>query len=88
MALLLEGIAQIVVGLGEVRLEPDGGATGGDGLVQLALLSERIAEIAVGLGEVGLELDGGAVGGDGLVQLAFVLQGSCPGCCGPRRSRA
>ena len=48
------------MGLGVVGLELDGGAIGGDGLIQLALILEGIAQVVVGLGIVGLEPDGGA----------------------------
>ena len=76
------------MGLGEVGLEPDSGAVGGDRLVQLALLLEGVAQVVVGLGVVGLEPDRRAVGGDRLDPAGLGPAGHCPGCCGPRRSRA
>ena len=74
-------------GPGEVGLEPDRRAVFGDRLRKLPLGLQGDAEVVVGLGEVGLEPDRRAVGGDRLIQLAL-LPGRCPGCCGPRRSRA
>ena len=69
-----EGVAEVVVGLGVVRLEADGLPVLGDGLVQLALAREGVAEVVVGLGVVLLEADGLAVLGDGLVQLALLAR--------------
>ena len=63
------------MGLGVVGLEFDGGAAGGDGLIQLALARQGNAQIAVGLGKVGLEPDRGAQGRDGLIQLALLPEG-------------
>ena len=60
------------MGRGEVGLEADGLADGGDRLLELALVDQGVAEVLVGLGEVGLEADGLAeLGlGGGIVVLA------------------
>ena len=57
----IRALAEVVVGLGVVGPEPDGGAVCGDGLVLLPLAAQGDAEVVVGLGVVGLEPDGGAV---------------------------
>ena len=48
LALVVQGIAEVAVGLGVVLLEPDGLAVLGDGLVQLALVLQGDAEVVVG----------------------------------------
>ena len=55
LALVLQRIAEVGVGLGVVRLEADRLAICGDRLVELALVLERIAEVVMGLGVVRLE---------------------------------
>ena len=46
----MQGVAEVVVGLGVILLESDGLAVLGDGLVQLALVVQGIAEVVVGFG--------------------------------------
>ena len=75
-AQLAQHVAQVVVGLGEVRAQADGLAAVGQGLLQLLLLQQHLAEVAVGLGQLGIDLHG----------LAEVGQGLRP--CRPSRRRA
>ena len=77
------------MGLGEVGLEPDGLAVGGDGLVELALAPQGVAEVGVGLGVVGLEPDRLAESARRSASSRFPWsRRACRGCSGPRRSRA
>jgi hypothetical protein len=77
-ALVMQGVAEVVAGLGVVRREADGLAVLGNGLVHLALGQQCDTEVVVGfvsLGESLADLEGLAVLGDGLVQPALVMQG-------------
>ena len=76
LPLVAQGVAEVVVGLGVVGLEPERRAVLGDRLVQLPLIAQGNAEVVVGLGEVGLEADRLAVLGDRLVQLPLAAQGA------------
>ena len=88
LALVRQGEAEVVVGSGEVGLEPDRLAVFGHGLVQLALVSQGDAEVVMGTGVVGLEPDRLAVFGDRIVKLALLLQGVAEVACGRRPGRA
>ena len=63
------------MGRGEFRVEFDGLAIAGDGLVQLPLDIQGNAEVVVGAGVFRVEFDGLTEAGDGLVELALILQG-------------
>ena len=63
--------AQVVVGLGVLRVEFDGLPVAGDGLVQLALVRSAMPRLLWADGELRVEFDGLPVAGDGLVQLAL-----------------
>ena len=71
--------------IARLRIEFDGLAVAGDGLVQLLLTEEGVAEVDVGIGVFRVEFDGLAVAGDGLVQLSPGLSGHGRGCSGPGR---
>ena len=75
LLLVGQGVAEVVVGVGQLRIEFDGLAVGGDGLVQLLLALQSVAEVVVGIGVLRVEFDGLAVGSDGLVQLLLGVQG-------------
>ena len=75
LPLVHQGVAEVVVGFGEVGLEPDRGAVFGDGLVELALVLSGRCRGCCGPGVVGLEPDRRAEFGDGLVELALGRQG-------------
>ena len=57
LALAVQGVAEVGVGLGVVGLQPDRLAVLGDGLGQLPLAAQGVAEVGVGLGVVGLQPD-------------------------------
>ena len=69
-----EGVAEAEVDFGEIGVECDGLAEGGDGGVGLAFELEEVGEVVEGFGVVGLEGDGFAVGGEGEVEFALVFQ--------------
>ena len=81
LPLVLQGVAEVVVGLGEFRVEFDGLAVAGDGLVQLALVVQGVAEVVVRVQGFRIEFDGATVAGDGLVQLSSILPRLCQGSC-------
>ena len=58
---------------GVFRVEFDGLAVGGDGLVQLLLVTQGVAEVVVGVSEVRVELEDPAVSGNRFVQLLLAL---------------
>ena len=76
LALPVQGIAEIGVGVGVVGPETDDLAefSGRRAVFPLATAQE-VGEAGVGVGEVGLEADGGAVRGDRLIPLRLLLQG-------------
>ena len=88
IAYLLQGAAQVAVGLGKVRLQFQCPAVAGDRFVQLPLVLQDNAQVAVCLGKVRLQFQCPAVAGDRFVQLPLVLARQCPGCCAPRQSPA
>ena len=62
-------MAQVVVGLGMVRLQFQCPAVAGDRFVQLSLVPQGDAQVVVGLGIVRLQFQCPAVAGDRFVQL-------------------
>ena len=60
MAFVDEGVAEIVVGLGEMGIERDGAAIGGDSVGETAGCKKGDAEVGVGFGEVGIGGEGSA----------------------------
>src|SRR5215472_62324 len=55
-----EGVGEVVVQNGVIRVEADGGAEFGDSVVEAAgRIFEKRAEIAVRLGQVGIQANGG-----------------------------
>ena len=60
---------------GAFRVELDGLAKAGDGLVQLPLSLQGVAKVGVGHDSFRVKFDGLAVAGDGLVQLLLFRQG-------------
>ena len=86
LALVLVGIAPVVVGNGVLRVEGDGLVEVGDGLVELALVVVGIAPVVVGSGILRVEGDGLVVVGDGLVEARPCLSvGKAPVVCRHRR---
>ena len=73
------------MGLSVFRIEFDGLAAAGDGLLQLPLILQGVAEVVVGHGAFRIEFDGLAVAGDGLVQLPLILQGAAEVVVGRER---
>src|SRR5436309_3279688 len=74
LALLSEGQAPVVVGVGRVRLDVQGLLVMLDRLGQLALLSEGDAPVAVGVGRVRLDVQGVLVMLDRLGRLASLSE--------------
>src|SRR6266851_5535293 len=74
-----ESHAQVIVGRGEVGLEPDGLPVLGDGGVVPALVVKGVTQVIVGPEEVGFEPDGLPVLGDSGVVLALVVKGVTQG---------
>ncbi len=70
-----ESHAQVIVGPGEVGVEPNRFPVLGDSVVILALGGKGEAQANVGRGEVGLEPDGLPVLGDSGVVPALVVKG-------------
>lgn len=64
-----------MVGFRIFRLQPQGFAKSGDGLVKLAFRQERDAEVVAGLRVVGRETQGLAIAGNGIVEPTQVVQG-------------
>ncbi len=83
--LSIQRIAQVVVGVGVLRVEFDGLLVAGDGLVHWPLPMQRIAQVVVGAGELRVEFDGLLVAGDGLVHLALAAQRNAQVVVGRRR---
>ena len=86
LPLSLQQVAEVVVGLGEVGLEPDRLATR-RWPRRASLVAQSVAEVIVGHGVVGLQPDRLAKRGDGPASLPR-RPGRRRGCSGPRRSRA
>ena len=70
--------AQAVEGLAILRVECDGLAVTGDGLVDLALLRQRISQVEADYGRLRVELDGLAEASDGPVVIAFDITRMAP----------
>ena len=70
----MQGIAQVDVRLGKVRLQLQCPAVAGDRFERLPLVCQRIAQVVVGLGIVRLQFERPAVAGDRFVRLPLVLQ--------------
>jgi hypothetical protein len=75
LALLFERIAEVVVGLGEIGLEPQRPLIPGHRLVQFALGLERGAEVVVRLDVGLLEGDGSSVVANGILGATKGVQG-------------
>ena len=68
LPLVLERIAQVILGLGEARSQLQCPVVAGDRLHQFPLLLERIAQVILDLGEARLHLQRPAVAGDRFAQ--------------------
>jgi len=82
----MEGLAQVAVGRGVVRVDPKGGPAFADGPLQVLLVMQGEAQVVVGQDQVGVDLEGGLVFADGPFQVFLVTQGRRPGRSGPERS--
>ena len=82
------GEQEVARGRGVIGLLLEGVPEAGECLIEPPLILEDVAQVVVRLGMIGLELDGTAEGGERLVEPARVAARRCPGCCGPRQSRA
>ena len=67
--LFLEGLAHVVVGHGQGRVDPQRLGVGLPGLGEPPGLAQRVAEVVAGLGQVGAQPDGGLEVGQRLVRL-------------------
>jgi len=74
LALLVQGRAQVVVGIGFIRIERDGLQVLRHRVAQLALVSIRDPEVVVGLGEIGVQLDRLLALGHGVTVTALVIE--------------
>ena len=83
-AFLVEGDAEVVVGLGVIRFQAEGFLVLADRLVDLAFPVEGDAEVVVGVGVIWFQADGFLVLADRLVGLALSSR-AMPRLCGRRR---
>ena len=74
IAVLPQGVAQVVAGVREVGLDVQRDLEDPDGPLEVALLEVARRQVAVGDGEARVELDGPRVLGDGRVDLALLLE--------------
>jgi len=61
----MQGMAQVLVGDGQVGVELDGRLVFADGPLQVLLVTQDVAQVAVSLSVVGVDLDGRLVFTDG-----------------------
>ena len=74
-SMLLQGGAEVIVGLEIVGPDMKCGEVLGYCIAQLAVLSKGVSEIVMGLRVVGLKAQRGAIFGDRFLQFPVVLQG-------------
>ena len=74
LSLLLQNVAQVAVGSGEVRRQFERPAEEHGRFVRFSLVLQGVAQVVVGLGVIGLELQGPAVSGQGLLQPSLLLE--------------
>ena len=88
LSLVLQGVAQVVVGLGIVRLQFQCPAAAGDRFVQLPCSLSATPRLLWASAKSGFQFQCPAVAGDRFVQFPLVPSTHRPGCCVPRHSPA
>ena len=88
LPLAAQGVAEVVVGLGGVGLEPDRLAECGDGLVDLPLPARAMPRLQWASAKSGLSRIASRYAATASSHLPLADTGRCRGCSGPRRRRA